>query len=97
MQAGHNGGRVTTPNPYYESQAAKHGCHAMLAVGYSDPSKCFIVRNSWGENWVSLTLFFVGIPLFYDIIIKQIRISHRKYLGFYHTRETNVLYRHRKS
>lgn len=26
--------------------------HAMLAVGYSDHSKSFIVRNSWGEYWV---------------------------------------------
>jgi len=24
----------------------------MLAVGYSDPSGCFIVRNSWGADWV---------------------------------------------
>ncbi len=27
--------------------------HALLAVGYSDQSESFIVRNSWGENWVS--------------------------------------------
>jgi C1A family cysteine protease len=26
--------------------------HALLAVGYSDQSKSFIVRNSWGEDWV---------------------------------------------
>ncbi|CAF3598248.1 unnamed protein product, partial [Rotaria sp. Silwood2] len=25
--------------------------HALLAVGYSDQSKAFIVRNSWGEHW----------------------------------------------
>ncbi|CAF1006985.1 unnamed protein product, partial [Didymodactylos carnosus] len=25
--------------------------HALLAVGYSDTSQAFIVRNSWGENW----------------------------------------------
>ena len=24
----------------------------MLAVGYSDQSKAFIVRNSWGDKWV---------------------------------------------
>ncbi len=27
--------------------------HAMLAVGYDDQSKSFIVRNSWGESWVN--------------------------------------------
>ena len=26
--------------------------HALLAVGYSDRSRSFIARNSWGENWV---------------------------------------------
>lgn len=27
------------------------GGHAVLAVGYDDGKQCFIVRNSWGENW----------------------------------------------
>lgn len=27
------------------------GGHAVLAVGYDDVSKRFIVRNSWGEDW----------------------------------------------
>lgn len=27
------------------------GGHAVLAVGYSDETKRFIVRNSWGEDW----------------------------------------------
>jgi C1A family cysteine protease len=27
------------------------GGHAVLAVGYDDPSKRFIIRNSWGSNW----------------------------------------------
>ena len=26
--------------------------HALLAVGYSDQSNSFIVRNSWGKYWV---------------------------------------------
>jgi C1A family cysteine protease len=30
----------------------------MLAVGYSDHSKAFIVRNSWGTDWVK-KFFFV--------------------------------------
>lgn len=31
--------------------------HAMLAVGYSDLSKAFIVRNSWGADWVGVTSY----------------------------------------
>lgn len=27
------------------------GGHAVLAVGYDDSKKCFIVRNSWGTSW----------------------------------------------
>lgn len=42
--------------------------HALLAVGYSDNSHSFIVRNSWGENWVR---YFenkdVSFSLFYEI------------------------------
>jgi C1A family cysteine protease/copper chaperone CopZ len=28
-----------------------HGSHAMLAVGYSDKDRVFVVRNSWGDDW----------------------------------------------
>ncbi|UJR09185.1 hypothetical protein I4U23_013433 [Adineta vaga] len=34
-----------------EKNRSSHGNHAMLAVGYSDHSKAFIVRNSWGADW----------------------------------------------
>ncbi|MFA5089636.1 MAG: C1 family peptidase [Candidatus Omnitrophota bacterium] len=27
------------------------GGHAVLAVGYNQKEKCFLVRNSWGEKW----------------------------------------------
>jgi C1A family cysteine protease len=27
------------------------GGHAVLAVGYDDTKKVFIVRNSWGSGW----------------------------------------------
>ena len=27
------------------------GGHAVCAVGYDDFQQCFIVRNSWGEDW----------------------------------------------
>ncbi|UJR08053.1 hypothetical protein I4U23_012330 [Adineta vaga] len=50
-QAETNGGRVPMPDVGTEAQRQEHGWHAMLAVGYSDRSQCFIVRNSWGEKW----------------------------------------------
>lgn len=52
-QAETNGGKVPMPDLGNESQRKHHGWHAMLAVGYSDRSQCFIVRNSWGDKWVS--------------------------------------------
>lgn len=48
-----NGGRVPLPNPRHERKYSEDHFHAMLAVGYSDASRCFIVRNSWGKHWVS--------------------------------------------
>lgn len=51
-----NGGFVTTPNPQYESQAQVHGWHALLAAGYDDRKQFFIVRNSWGDDWVKLLI-----------------------------------------
>jgi hypothetical protein len=27
----------------------------MLAVGYNEPRQVFVVRNSWGANWVRET------------------------------------------
>mmetsp|Transcript_53848 Transcript_53848/g.128331 ORF Transcript_53848/g.128331 Transcript_53848/m.128331 type:complete len:396 (+) Transcript_53848:73-1260(+) len=43
-------GLVKTPNPD-DPKSAEHGLHAMLLVGYIERSQCFIVRNSWGEDW----------------------------------------------
>ncbi|UJR20127.1 hypothetical protein I4U23_023259 [Adineta vaga] len=34
-----------------EQTKNKPGRHAMLAVGYSDKSQSFLVRNSWRRNW----------------------------------------------
>ncbi|MFO0660078.1 MAG: C1 family peptidase, partial [Polyangiaceae bacterium] len=34
-----------------ETSRKSHGGHAMLAVGYSDTDRVFIVRNSWGTDW----------------------------------------------
>ncbi|CAF3651412.1 unnamed protein product [Rotaria socialis] len=43
-------GVVSMPNSNDESQPSENN-HALLAVGYSDKSQSFIVRNSWGEDW----------------------------------------------
>jgi uncharacterized tellurite resistance protein B-like protein len=43
-------GLVPMPSPD-EVAREEHSGHAMLAVGYSDRDRVFIVRNSWGERW----------------------------------------------
>jgi C1A family cysteine protease len=40
-------GKVPMPKP----KEQQIGGHAVLAVGYIDSQKRFIVRNSWGEGW----------------------------------------------
>ncbi len=40
------------PMPSAKEMAREsHSGHAMLCVGYSDPDRLFIVRNSWGTSW----------------------------------------------
>ena len=46
-RAVHRTGRVPMPTPH----EALRGGHAMLAVGYDDRERHFIVRNSWGPRW----------------------------------------------
>lgn len=43
-------GVIPPPTPQ-EVAAPADGGHAMLIVGYDNPSRMFIVRNSWGEGW----------------------------------------------
>ena len=42
-----NTGIATTPTP----NDIYLGDHAVVAVGYDDENKIFIIRNSWGKNW----------------------------------------------
>jgi C1A family cysteine protease len=35
------------------------GGHAVMAVGYDDTKKCFVVRNSWGTSWGDNGYFFM--------------------------------------
>ncbi len=34
-----------------KEEQAKYNSHAMVIVGYSDETRMFLVRNSWGEEW----------------------------------------------
>ena len=62
LEAETNGGRV--PMPIVDDTMEKEfvGAHAMVAAGYSDRSKCFIVQNSAGQEWVS---FFSKYSIIY--------------------------------
>jgi C1A family cysteine protease len=40
-------GKLNLPKPSEKTL----GGHAVMAVGYDDASKRFLVRNSWGEDW----------------------------------------------
>jgi len=35
------------------------GGHAVMAAGYSDADKWYIIRNSWGENWGDKGYFYM--------------------------------------
>ncbi|CAF3869935.1 unnamed protein product [Rotaria magnacalcarata] len=43
-------GVIKSPKPS-DKDATKHNRHAMVAVGYTNKTQEFIVRNSWGEKW----------------------------------------------
>jgi C1A family cysteine protease len=34
-----------------KTSESSHGGHAVMAVGYNDEVRRFIIRNSWGSNW----------------------------------------------
>ena len=48
FQSAGSHGLIPMPDPHKDQH---DGGHAMLCVGYSDPDKVFIVRNSWGDDW----------------------------------------------
>ena len=45
--AGTGTGNVLMP----DGMGRTRGGHAMCVVGYDNPAKRFIVRNSWGTSW----------------------------------------------
>ena len=42
------------------------GGHAVMAVGYNEDLKVFIVRNSWGENWGDKGYFYMPYEFISD-------------------------------
>jgi len=52
------------PMPKPTEQAL--GGHAVLAVGYDDGKKRFIVRNSWGAEWGAAGYFTLPYPYLLD-------------------------------
>ncbi len=63
-----------------EREFTFHFSHALLAVGYSDQSNAFIVRNSWGEDWVRTIIDFnekrktIYFRVIKDIVIFRMNI-----------------------
>eukprot|EP00405_Crypthecodinium_cohnii_P018037 CAMPEP_0206450730 /NCGR_PEP_ID=MMETSP0324_2-20121206/18902_1 /ASSEMBLY_ACC=CAM_ASM_000836 /TAXON_ID=2866 /ORGANISM="Crypthecodinium cohnii, Strain Seligo" /LENGTH=289 /DNA_ID=CAMNT_0053920441 /DNA_START=128 /DNA_END=995 /DNA_ORIENTATION=- len=54
-QAVANTGKVPMPTPW----DSNNGGHAVMAVGYDDAQKVFIVRNSWGSSWGDKGYFYM--------------------------------------
>jgi C1A family cysteine protease len=50
-----NRGYLSMPNPSNPLISLK-GSHAVLIVGYDDQTGHFIVRNSWGSDWVCIQM-----------------------------------------
>ena len=50
-EARENGGRIVRPDPR-RTTVRNTQWHAVVCVGYDDEAREFIVRNSWGKDWV---------------------------------------------
>jgi C1A family cysteine protease len=48
-----------------------HGGHAVLAVGYDDAKRRFIVRNSWGSKWGARGYFTMPYDYFTNHHLSQ--------------------------
>ena len=73
--ANKNKGRVPMPKPS-DNVRTTHGWHAMLCVGYSDPDRVFIVRNSWGKDWGDRGYCYIP----YDYVINNEYNGHDSWI-----------------
>jgi C1A family cysteine protease len=53
--------------PMPNSKEQRLGGHAVMAVGYDDSKKLFIVRNSWTKNWGDHGYFYMPYTYITDI------------------------------
>lgn len=51
--------RKTGVMPMPAKSEKAHGGHAVMAIGYDEEKKCFIVRNSWGTWWGDKGYFYM--------------------------------------
>lgn len=49
--------------PYPAPSESQLGGHAVVAVGYDNASRRFIIRNSWGEGWGDNGYFFMPMEV----------------------------------
>ena len=48
--------------------AAYQGGHAILIVGYDDANQCFIVKNSWGDDWGEAGYFKIAYSQLSNVV-----------------------------
>ncbi len=58
------GRKETMSPPEWRERHRPDGRHAVVAVGYSDRRKAFLILNSWGSSWGNAGYFFMS----YDFI-----------------------------
>lgn len=49
----YTGGVLDDKNSYLDQDKTRLSNHAILIIGWSDPLKSWLVKNSWGTNWGS--------------------------------------------
>lgn len=52
--------------PIPKKTESLQGGHAVTIVGWSDAKKCFLIQNSWGENWGQKGLFWMPYSFLLD-------------------------------
>jgi C1A family cysteine protease len=67
-EAKKNNGYISMPNPA-SATAAATGTHAVLIVGYNDRTGHFLVRNSWGSDWVIKKFSLINYKICFRVLM----------------------------